>query len=48
MIHDGECGVFSPKILDCFDRARDILFESSEAFNYTDYTVENDADVPEQ
>ncbi|MBD5097837.1 MAG: response regulator [Lachnospiraceae bacterium] len=46
MIHDGECGVFSPKILDCFDRAKDIMFESSEKFNDTDYTVENDADAP--
>lgn len=48
MIHDGECGVFSPKILDCFDKATDILFESSEAFNYTDYTAENDAELPVQ
>lgn len=27
MIHDGECGVFSPKILDCFDMAKADLFE---------------------
>lgn len=30
MIHDGECGVFSPKILACFDMAKGILFELTE------------------
>lgn len=27
MIHDGECGVFSPKIMDCFDMAKAEFFE---------------------
>lgn len=39
MIHNGECGTFSPKILDCFDMARDVLVESSEALDYTDDTI---------
>ncbi|MDE6025725.1 MAG: response regulator [Lachnospiraceae bacterium] len=48
MIHDGECGVFSPKILHCFDMARDILFESSEAFSYADVNVgENSIVLPD-
>ena len=25
MIHDGECGIFSPKLLECFDDAREEL-----------------------
>lgn len=37
MILDGECGVFSPKLLDCFSMAKEILFESSEAFSYADF-----------
>ncbi len=36
MIHDGECGVFSPKILKCFDLAKDDLFASSEILSYAD------------
>ncbi len=48
MIHDGECGVFSPKILHCFDMARDVLFESSEAFSYADVNVgENTIVLPD-
>ncbi|MCM1272638.1 MAG: response regulator [Clostridium sp.] len=48
MIHDGECGVFSPKILDCFDIVRDVLFESSEAFSYADAnTGENSIVLPD-
>lgn len=39
MIHNGECGIFSPKILDCFDMVRDVLVESSEALSYTDDTI---------
>lgn len=30
MIFDGECGVFSPKILDCFQLAKEDLFQISE------------------
>lgn len=30
MIHDGECGTFSPKIIDCFDMAKSIFFELTE------------------
>lgn len=29
MIHDGECGTFSPKIIDCFDRAKQDLFKAT-------------------
>lgn len=36
MIHDGECGVFSPKILDCFDLAREELFALSEEISFAD------------
>jgi putative two-component system response regulator len=43
MIHDGECGVFSPKILDCFDMAISELLlqleetdEADEEFEKTD------------
>lgn len=30
MIREGECGVFSPKILDCFEQAKNVLFELTE------------------
>lgn len=36
MIHNGECGTFSPKILDCFDMAKDVIIESSEFLSYAD------------
>lgn len=36
MIHDGECGAFSPKILDCFDLARSEFFQLSEHMTYAD------------
>ncbi len=36
MIHDGECGLFSPKILDCFDLAKEDLLALSDALPYTD------------
>lgn len=36
MIHNGECGTFSPKILDCFDRVKDVIVESSELLSYAD------------
>lgn len=36
MIHNGECGVFSPKILSCFDLAKEDLFALSEHFSYAD------------
>lgn len=40
MIHDGECGVFSPKVIDCFDMARDIFFDLTEkGFAFTDETI---------
>ena len=29
MIHAGECGTFSPKIIDCFDRAKRDLFKAT-------------------
>lgn len=34
MIHEGECGVFSPKIMDCFDLAQQDFFDLSEGANY--------------
>ena len=30
MIKDEECGVFSPKILDCFDMAKSEFFRATE------------------
>jgi len=36
MIHDGECGAFSPKIMDCFDLARADLFNASELLSFAD------------
>lgn len=36
MIHNGECGIFNPKILNCFDLAKEDLFALSERFSYTD------------
>lgn len=36
MIHDGECGVFSPKILDCFDLAKQELFVMAEGISFAD------------
>lgn len=36
MIHNGECGVFSPKILDCFDKVKDVIVQSSELMSYAD------------
>lgn len=36
MIHNGECGVFSPKLLNCFDLAKEDLFALSEHFSYAD------------
>ncbi len=30
MIRDGECGIFSPKILDCFDMAKSEFFRATE------------------
>lgn len=35
MIREGECGTFSPKILDCFEQAKSVLFELTErGFNF--------------
>lgn len=49
MILDGECGVFSPKILDCFQMAKGILLETSEKFSFADFNIiENGMDMPEQ
>lgn len=42
MIHNGECGAFSPKILDCFDLAKEDLIELSEAMPYTDAGTRDD------
>lgn len=38
MIHDGECGVFSDKIMDCFDLAKEELF----AITQKEFIEEND------
>lgn len=49
MILDGECGVFSPKILDCFQMAKPILLETSDKLSFADFNVvENDMDMPKQ
>lgn len=48
MIMKGECGAFSPKILDCFQMAKDILLESSQAFSYADFNNrENSIELPD-
>lgn len=36
MIHDGECGVFSPKIIDCFDLAKEEIHAMEELASYVD------------
>lgn len=36
MIHDGECGVFSPKLMECFDLAKDGLCQTAEMISYVD------------
>lgn len=36
MIRDGECGTFSPIILECFELAKVDLFEASELISYAD------------
>lgn len=36
MIHDEECGVFSPKLLDCFDLAKEDLCQMADAISYVD------------
>ncbi|MDE6714246.1 MAG: response regulator [Lachnospiraceae bacterium] len=49
MIMDGECGVFSPKILDCFQMAKGILLETSEKFSFADYeSIDKAMDLPDQ
>lgn len=49
MILDGECGVFSPKILDCFQMAKPILLETSDKLSFADFNVvENSMDMPNQ
>lgn len=41
MIHDGECGVFSPKVMECFDLAKEDLFQTTEVASF----VENNTDA---
>ncbi|MCM1107146.1 MAG: response regulator [Blautia sp.] len=36
MIQDGECGEFSPKIMDCFNLAKEDLCQTAEAISYID------------
>lgn len=36
MIHDGECGVFSPKIIDCFDLAKEEIHAMEELASFVD------------
>lgn len=43
MIKNGECGAFSPKILDCFDLAKQEFFDAtevSEELNFSDQNIE--------
>lgn len=37
MIHAGECGEFSPKIMDCFNMAKSEFFAITEKSEYTEY-----------
>lgn len=39
MIHDGECGVFSPKIISCFDLAKVDLYKASELVSFADVEI---------
>lgn len=39
MIHDGECGVFSPKIITCFDLAKVDLFKAAELISFADVDI---------
>ncbi len=39
MIQDGECGIFSPDILEMFDLARIDLMQTSELINFTDSKI---------
>ncbi len=49
MILDGECGVFSPKIIDCFQMAKSVLFETSEKFSFADFNeIENSLELPKR
>ena len=36
MIHNGECGEFSPKVMEVFDFAKDDLFEIGQGISYVD------------
>lgn len=37
MIRNNECGVFSPKIMECFDMAKSDFFQATEVkFSYAD------------
>lgn len=46
MIHAGECGVFSPKILDCFDLAEEGLCQTAEKISYATADVMSNVDQP--
>ncbi len=39
MIQEGECGVFSPNILECFELSRIDLFKASELISYADNSI---------
>lgn len=39
MIREGECGVFSPNILECFELSRIDLFKASELISYADNSI---------
>lgn len=48
MIKDGECGVFSLKILECFDNVKDVIAEISSAFSFADSNaVEHTMELPQ-
>lgn len=40
MIHNGECGVFSPKVMDCFDLAREDLLQTTQVSTFIEENTE--------
>ncbi len=46
MIMDGECGTFSPKMLEILSLVQDVLKDLTESFSFADFTsIENGSDV---
>lgn len=45
MIMNGECGTFNPKVLNLLTFVKDVLFELTESFPFTDFAMENGSDI---